>query len=62
MRARDSRPPTIPSRAIAGYPFEIRIPTRRGFEDPKFITVLSVTNRYPGGFREDRGCKWFSGS
>ena len=40
-----------------GYPFKVRIPTKLGFKNPKW-----VTNRYPGGFWEDRGYNWFSGS
>ncbi len=45
-----------------GYPFKIRIPTKLGFKNPKFVTTLFVTNRRPGGFWEDRGYNWFSGS
>ena len=45
-----------------GYPFKIRIPTRLGFKNPKFVTTLFVTSRRPGGLREDRGYNWFSGS
>ncbi len=45
-----------------GYPFKIRIPTKLGFKNPKFVTTLYVTNRRPGGFWEDRGYNWFSGS
>jgi len=44
-----------------GYPFKIRIPTKLGFKNPKWITTLYVTNRKPGGFWEDRGYNWFSG-
>ena len=44
-----------------GYPFKIRIPTKLGFKNPKFITALYVTNRFPGGFWEDRGYNWFGG-
>ncbi len=45
-----------------GYPFKIRIPTKLGFKNPKFVTTLFVTGRRPGGFWEDRGYNWFSGS
>ncbi len=45
-----------------GYPFKIRIPTKLGFKNPKFVTTLFVTNRKPAGFWEDRGYNWFSGS
>jgi DMSO/TMAO reductase YedYZ molybdopterin-dependent catalytic subunit len=26
------------------------------------VTTIFVTNRYPGGFWEDRGYNWFGGS
>jgi len=45
-----------------GYPFKIRIPTKLGFKNPKWVTTIYVTNRMPGGFWEDRGYNWFSGS
>ncbi|HXP76864.1 MAG TPA: molybdopterin-dependent oxidoreductase [Stellaceae bacterium] len=45
-----------------GYPFKVRIPTKLGFKNPKWVTTLYVTNRMPGGFWEDRGYNWFSGS
>ena len=44
-----------------GYPWKPRIPTRLGFDNPKWIATLYVTNRFPGGFWEDRGYNWFSG-
>ena len=50
----------IPARY--GYPFKVRIPTKLGFKNPKWVTTIFVTNRYPGGFWEDRGYNWFSGS
>jgi DMSO/TMAO reductase YedYZ molybdopterin-dependent catalytic subunit len=45
-----------------GYPFKVRIPTKLGFKNPKWVTAIFVTNRYPGGFWADRGYNWFSGS
>jgi DMSO/TMAO reductase YedYZ molybdopterin-dependent catalytic subunit len=33
-----------------------------GFKNPKFVVALSVTDAYPGGFWEDYGYNWFSGS
>jgi DMSO/TMAO reductase YedYZ molybdopterin-dependent catalytic subunit len=45
-----------------GYPFKVRIPTKLGFKNPKWVTTIFVTNRFPGGFWEDRGYNWFSGS
>jgi len=44
-----------------GYPFKIRIPTKLGFKNPKFVTTLYVTNQQPHGFWTDRGYNWFSG-
>jgi len=44
-----------------GFPFKIRIPTKLGFKQPKFVTAIYVTNRNPGGFWVDRGYNWFSG-
>jgi DMSO/TMAO reductase YedYZ molybdopterin-dependent catalytic subunit len=49
----------IPARF--GYPFKVRIPTKLGFKNPKWVTTLFVTNRRPNGFWEDRGYNWFSG-
>ena len=45
-----------------GYPFKVRLPTKLGFKNPKWVTTIFVTNRFPGGFWEDRGYNWFSGS
>jgi len=45
-----------------GYPFKVRIPTKLGFKNPKWVSTIYVTNRMPGGFWEDRGYNWFSGS
>jgi DMSO/TMAO reductase YedYZ molybdopterin-dependent catalytic subunit len=44
-----------------GAPFKIRMPTKLGFKNPKWLTALYVTNRNPGGFWDDRGYNWFSG-
>ena len=45
-----------------GYPMKIRIPTKLGFKNPKLVTALFVTNEYPGGYWEDKGYNWYSGS
>jgi DMSO/TMAO reductase YedYZ molybdopterin-dependent catalytic subunit len=45
-----------------GFPMKLRIPTKLGFKDPKHITAIEVTNEYPGGYWEDQGYNWFSGS
>ena len=45
-----------------GFPMKLRIPTKLGFKNPKHITAIYVTNTYPGGYWEDQGYNWFSGS
>ncbi|HVC62796.1 MAG TPA: molybdopterin-dependent oxidoreductase [Acetobacteraceae bacterium] len=44
-----------------GYPFKLRVPTKLGFKNPKFVTTIYVTNQRPRGFWTDRGYNWFSG-
>jgi DMSO/TMAO reductase YedYZ molybdopterin-dependent catalytic subunit len=45
-----------------GFPMKLRIPTKLGFKNPKHIAAIFVTNQYPGGYWEDKGYNWFSGS
>ncbi|MES1990121.1 MAG: molybdopterin-dependent oxidoreductase [Pseudomonadota bacterium] len=45
-----------------GYPMKLRIPTKLGFKNPKHIAEIFVTNDYPGGYWEDQGYNWYSGS
>ena len=45
-----------------GYPMKLRIPTKLGFKNPKLIAAIFVTNDYPGGYWEDQGYNWYSGS
>jgi DMSO/TMAO reductase YedYZ molybdopterin-dependent catalytic subunit len=45
-----------------GFPMKLRIPTKLGFKNPKHIAEIFVTNTYPGGYWEDKGYNWFSGS
>ena len=45
-----------------GYPLKIRVPTKLGFKNPKWVTAMYVTNYKPSGFWTDRGYNWFSGS
>jgi DMSO/TMAO reductase YedYZ molybdopterin-dependent catalytic subunit len=45
-----------------GFPMKLRIPTKLGFKNPKHISAIFVTNEYPGGYWEDKGYNWFSGS
>jgi DMSO/TMAO reductase YedYZ molybdopterin-dependent catalytic subunit len=45
-----------------GFPWKLRIPTKLGFKNPKHVMALFVTNENPGGYWEDKGYNWFSGS
>lgn len=45
-----------------GAPLKLRVPTKLGFKNPKYIAEIYVTNSYPGGYWEDKGYNWFSGS
>ena len=45
-----------------GFPWKLRIPTKLGFKNPKHVVALFVTNENPGGYWEDKGYNWFSGS
>jgi DMSO/TMAO reductase YedYZ molybdopterin-dependent catalytic subunit len=45
-----------------GAPVRLRIPTKLGFKNPKSLTYLGVSNIYSGGYWEDQGYNWFSGS
>jgi DMSO/TMAO reductase YedYZ molybdopterin-dependent catalytic subunit len=45
-----------------GFPMKLRVPTKLGFKNPKHIRAIFVTNKYPGGYWEDQGYNWFSGS
>ena len=45
-----------------GFPMKIRIPTKLGFKNPKYVVSIEVTNDYKGGYWEDQGYNSFSGS
>jgi DMSO/TMAO reductase YedYZ molybdopterin-dependent catalytic subunit len=45
-----------------GFPMKLRVPTKLGFKNPKLIAAIFVTNDNPGGYWEDQGYNWFSGS
>jgi DMSO/TMAO reductase YedYZ molybdopterin-dependent catalytic subunit len=45
-----------------GFPMKLRIPTKLGFKNPKHIHAINVVKDYPGGYWEDKGYNWFSGS
>jgi DMSO/TMAO reductase YedYZ molybdopterin-dependent catalytic subunit len=51
-----------PLPAEYGFPMKLRVPTKLGFKNPKQIMSMFVTNDYPGGYWEDQGYNWFSGS
>jgi DMSO/TMAO reductase YedYZ molybdopterin-dependent catalytic subunit len=44
-----------------GYPVRLRMATKLGYKNPKWISALEVTNTYPGGFWEKKGFPWFAG-
>src|SRR5215468_12142130 len=44
-----------------GFPMRIRIPTKLGFKNPKYVVGMHVMNQNLGGYWEDRGYNWFSG-
>jgi DMSO/TMAO reductase YedYZ molybdopterin-dependent catalytic subunit len=44
-----------------GAPMRLKMTTKLGFKQPKFITSIEVTNQYPGGYWEDLGYNWFAG-
>jgi DMSO/TMAO reductase YedYZ molybdopterin-dependent catalytic subunit len=44
-----------------GFPMKIRIPTKLGFKNPKYVIGMHVMNQNLGGYWEDRGYNWFSG-
>jgi DMSO/TMAO reductase YedYZ molybdopterin-dependent catalytic subunit len=44
-----------------GFPIKIRMPTKLGFKQPKYVMAMEVTNTDKGGYWEDQGYNWFSG-
>jgi len=44
-----------------GFPLRLRMSTKLGFKNPKWITAMDVTNTYPGGYWENQGFSWFAG-
>ena len=44
-----------------GFPLRLRMSTKLGFKNPKWITAIEVTNTFPGGYWEKQGFNWFSG-
>jgi DMSO/TMAO reductase YedYZ molybdopterin-dependent catalytic subunit len=44
-----------------GYPLRLRMATKLGYKNPKWITAIEVTNTYMPGYWEQRGFNWFAG-
>ena len=44
-----------------GFPLRLRMATKLGYKNPKWITAIEVTNKYPGGYWENSGENWFGG-
>jgi DMSO/TMAO reductase YedYZ molybdopterin-dependent catalytic subunit len=44
-----------------GFPMKIRMPTKLGFKNPKYVVAMEVTNVDRGGYWENQGYNWFSG-
>jgi DMSO/TMAO reductase YedYZ molybdopterin-dependent catalytic subunit len=51
-----------PLPAEFGHPAKLRMPTKLGYKNPKYIAEIFVSNVYPGGYWEDQGYNWFGGS
>ncbi len=45
-----------------GFPMKLRMPTKLGYKNPKYIQAMFVSNTYSGGYWEDQGYNWFGGS
>ncbi len=50
---------TLP--APFGYPLRLRMSTKLGYKNPKWITAIEVTNTYTPGYWEKLGFGWFAG-
>ena len=44
-----------------GFPMKIRMPTKLGFKQPKYVVAMEVTDTDRGGYWENQGYNWFSG-
>jgi DMSO/TMAO reductase YedYZ molybdopterin-dependent catalytic subunit len=44
-----------------GYPVRLRMATKLGYKNPKWVRAIEVTNTYPGGYWEKLGFPWFGG-
>ena len=50
---------TLP--AQYGFPMKLRMPTKLGYKNPKYVVAMEVTNTDRGGYWEDQGYNWFGG-
>ena len=44
-----------------GFPLRLRMSTKLGYKNPKWITAIEVTNTYSPGYWEKLGYSWFAG-
>ncbi len=44
-----------------GFPLRLRMSTKLGYKNPKWITAMEVTNDYMPGYWEKLGFNWFAG-
>ena len=44
-----------------GFPARLRMATKLGFKNPRWITAIEVTNSYTPEYWEKQGFNWFSG-
>jgi DMSO/TMAO reductase YedYZ molybdopterin-dependent catalytic subunit len=44
-----------------GYPLRLRMSTKLGYKNPKWVTAIEVTNTYAPGYWEKLGFPWFAG-
>jgi DMSO/TMAO reductase YedYZ molybdopterin-dependent catalytic subunit len=44
-----------------GFPMKIRMPTKLGYKNPKYVVAMEITNTDRGGYWENQGYNWFGG-
>ena len=44
-----------------GFPLRLRMSTKLGYKNPKWVTAMEVTDTYSQGYWEKRGFPWFAG-
>ena len=44
-----------------GYPLRLRMSTKLGYKNPKWVTAIEVTDTYSGGYWEKLSFPWFAG-